>query len=271
MQTSSRVPLRPGLSCADAPPAHPPFRFAIRVYWEDTDAGGVVFYANYLKFFERARTEWLRSLGHAQEALRLDTGAVFIVSETALRYLRPARLDDLIEVSVEVCHAGRAQLTIAQQAWRRRASTSSARTDEIPVPVRTELVEEPKQPGALTSSARTEVIPLPVRPEPVEGPEHRRASTSSARTDAIPVPVGPEHPELAEGPEPVEGPEHRRASTSSARTEGIPFDADLLAEGTIRIACVDVGTFRPCRIPSAILASVASMASCSDRPNSTPR
>ena len=55
-----------------------PFRFTLRVYWEDTDAGGVVFYANYLKFFERARTEWLRSFGFAQETLRLDEKLIFI-------------------------------------------------------------------------------------------------------------------------------------------------------------------------------------------------
>jgi acyl-CoA thioester hydrolase len=94
----------------------------LRVYWEDTDAGGVVFYANYLKFFERARTEWLRSLGHGQEAMRAATGVVFIVTDTTVRYLRPARLDDLIAVTVEVRHAGRAQMTIAQQAWRQTAT-----------------------------------------------------------------------------------------------------------------------------------------------------
>ena len=95
-----------------------PFRFQLRVYWEDTDAGGVVFYANYLKFFERARTEWLRSLGHQQEAMRTGTGVVFVVTDTSVRYVRPARLDDLIAVSVDVRHAGRAQMTIAQQARR---------------------------------------------------------------------------------------------------------------------------------------------------------
>src|SRR5580765_1692787 len=99
----------------------PPFRFQLRVYWEDTDAGGVVFYANYLKFFERARTEWLRSLGHQQEQMRAETGVVFIVTDTTVRYVRPARLDDLIHVTVDVQHAGRAQMTIAQQAWRQPA------------------------------------------------------------------------------------------------------------------------------------------------------
>ncbi len=135
-----------------------PFSLAIRVYWEDTDAGGVVFYANYLKFFERARTEWLRSLGHQQEQMRAETGVVFIVTDTTVRYLRPARLDDLIAVTVDVRHAGRAQMTIAQQAWR----------------------------------------------------------------------------------------------PSAQGTE------ELIAEGTIRIGCVDAGTFRPRRIPNAIAESFTS-------------
>jgi acyl-CoA thioester hydrolase len=95
-----------------------PYRFAIRVYWEDTDAAGIVFYANYLKFFERARSEWLRSLGFEQEALRRDAGIAFVVSETSVRYLRPARLDDVLSVSVEVRHLGQASLEIAQQAMR---------------------------------------------------------------------------------------------------------------------------------------------------------
>jgi acyl-CoA thioester hydrolase len=94
------------------------YRHAVRVYWEDTDAGGVVFYANYLKFFERARTEWLRAQGYGQEQLRNDTGAIFIVTDTALRYLRPARLDDLLDVTVQVTQTGRASMTLAQQAWR---------------------------------------------------------------------------------------------------------------------------------------------------------
>lgn len=98
------------------PPA--PFRHRLRVYWEDTDAGGVVFYANHLKFFERARTEWLRALGIGQQDLRERTGAIFVVAETAVRYLRPARLDDELEVSVELQDAGRASLVVAQASWR---------------------------------------------------------------------------------------------------------------------------------------------------------
>lgn len=93
------------------------FRFPIRVYWEDTDAGGIVFYANYLKFFERARTEWLRALGIAQGALRETTGGMFVVSDTRVRYLRPARLDDELVVTARLEEQGRASLVIAQQAF----------------------------------------------------------------------------------------------------------------------------------------------------------
>ena len=127
------------------------FRVAMRIYWEDTDAAGIVFYANYLRFFERARTEWLRSLGFGQEALRREAGVAFVVSDTTLRYRRPARLDDVIDVSVAVVHLGQASLEIAQEA--------------------------------------------------------------------------------------------RRAG-------------ELLAEGTIRIGCVELGTFRPCRIPNDIRLSI---------------
>jgi len=138
------------------PASNPDFRFTLRVYWEDTDAGGVVFYANYLKFFERARTEWLRSLGHEQEKLRAAKGVMFVVTDTTVRYLQPARLDDLLDVTVQIEHAGRARMSIRQQAWRR------------------------------------------------DGPESQT----------------------------------------------------LLAEGTIRIGCIDAGTFRPQRIPTAVANAV---------------
>ena len=92
------------------------FSWPVRIYWEDTDAGGVVFYANYLKFFERARTEWLRSLGLEQQALRASTGGMFVVSETTAKYHLPARLDDQLLVTARVLEMGRACMTIAQQA-----------------------------------------------------------------------------------------------------------------------------------------------------------
>lgn len=132
------------------------FRLAVRVYWEDTDAGGIVFYANYLKFFERARTEWLRAKGCSQERLRVETGIAFVVTDTAVRYLRPARLDDVVEVTVEVTRIGPARLSIEQQAWHRAVDA------------------EPR----------------------------------------------------------------------------------LLAQGTIRIGCIELGTFKPCRIPNEILHAI---------------
>jgi len=92
--------------------------FPIRIYYEDTDAGGVVYYANYLKFFERARTEWLRALGVEQRSLQADTGAIFVVAEANIRYLLPARLDDLLTVSVRMVERGQASLQLAQQVWR---------------------------------------------------------------------------------------------------------------------------------------------------------
>ena len=94
----------------------PIFHFPIRIYWEDTDAGGIVFYANYLKFFERARTEWLRSAGVGQQQLRELTGGMFVVSDAQLRYHRPARLDDELIVTAQLQETGRASLTIGQQA-----------------------------------------------------------------------------------------------------------------------------------------------------------
>ena len=134
-----------------------PFHIPVRIYWEDTDAGGIVFYANYLKFFERARTEWLRARGVSQERLREELGTAFVVTDTSVRFIAPARLDDLLEVTVVVERAGQASIRIAQQAWRTAAEGEAPR---------------------------------------------------------------------------------------------------LLAEGTIRIGCVDLGTFRPCRIPTDVLDTI---------------
>ena len=109
-------------SLAASPPGAPAdsqtvFELPVRVYWEDTDAGGIVFYANDLKFFERARTEWLRTLGIQQQSLRDDTGGIFVVSEVSLRYHQPARLDDELRITARVQSPGRASLIFAQQAW----------------------------------------------------------------------------------------------------------------------------------------------------------
>ncbi|HEX7937159.1 MAG TPA: tol-pal system-associated acyl-CoA thioesterase [Paraburkholderia sp.] len=92
--------------------------WAIRVYYEDTDAGGIVFYANYLKFFERARTEWLRACGIDQNRLADETGAIFIVRSTAIDYRAPARLDDVVKVVSRIERLGKASVDFAQEAWR---------------------------------------------------------------------------------------------------------------------------------------------------------
>ena len=101
------------------------FEWPVRVYWEDTDAGGIVFYANYLKFFERARTEWLRHLGLGQQVLRDTTGGMFVVTDVQLKYHRSARLDDLLCVTARVQDNGRASLGLHQQAWLLPADTAS--------------------------------------------------------------------------------------------------------------------------------------------------
>ena len=104
------------------------YQWLIRVYWEDTDAGGIVFYANYLKFFERCRTEWLRSLGIEQHALREQTGGMFIVSETSVRYLQPSRLDDELIVTAKLQERGRASLIISQQVFLKNNASAESPT-----------------------------------------------------------------------------------------------------------------------------------------------
>lgn len=97
------------------------FTWQLRVYYEDTDAGGIVFYANYLKFFERARTEWLRACGISQQALTETHARMFVVKSTAVDYHAPAKLDDELKVSVVVEKLGRASVQFSQSAWRMTA------------------------------------------------------------------------------------------------------------------------------------------------------
>jgi acyl-CoA thioester hydrolase len=95
------------------------FRWPARVYWEDTDGGGIVYYANYLRFLERARTEWLRARGYSQSELVHSSGIVFAVVSLAVEYRSPARLDDELEVTCEPHTANRASLRFRQQIYRR--------------------------------------------------------------------------------------------------------------------------------------------------------
>jgi len=94
------------------------FLWPIRVYYEDTDAGGVVFYANYLKFFERARTEMLRALGYEQDELIATAGILFVVRSVQVDYLSPARFNELLNVSAAVSEAKKASLVFEQDITR---------------------------------------------------------------------------------------------------------------------------------------------------------
>ena len=95
-----------------------PFSWPVRVYYEDTDAGGVVYYANYLKFFERARTEWVRGFGLNQDKLAREEGLIFVVRRALLDFARPARLDDMLEVTVEPLKVARVYMDLVQEARR---------------------------------------------------------------------------------------------------------------------------------------------------------
>jgi acyl-CoA thioester hydrolase len=97
---------------------YPTFTWSVRVYWEDTDAGGVVYYANYLKFLERARTEWLSALGLEQDRLAETAGVVFVVRRVEADYLRPARFNDRLVVRCELVEVSRASLTMVQEVRR---------------------------------------------------------------------------------------------------------------------------------------------------------
>jgi acyl-CoA thioester hydrolase len=94
------------------------FEWPARVYWEDTDAGGVVFHANYLRYLERARSEWLRSRGHVQPEIARRDGVLFSVVDLSIRYVKPAQLDDLLVVGCVVTRAGPATMRFHQQIHR---------------------------------------------------------------------------------------------------------------------------------------------------------
>ena len=95
-----------------------PYQIPVQVYYEDTDAGGVVYYANYLKFMERARTEWLRALGFEQDRLIRDHDLLFAVRRAEIDYLRPARFNDRLLVSLQIASRGKASLSFSQEVTR---------------------------------------------------------------------------------------------------------------------------------------------------------
>ena len=106
------------------------FSIVIRVYYEDTDAGGVVYYANYLKFLERCRTEWLRDAGYDQSALLRDAGIAFVVRNVSLEYLKPARLDDALSVDLVLEKVTRSQIFFRQRICRANPQAGNG-SDEL--------------------------------------------------------------------------------------------------------------------------------------------
>jgi acyl-CoA thioester hydrolase len=98
--------------------SEPRFSWPTRIYWEDTDAGGVVYHARYVAFMERARTEWMRALGYGQESMRSGGGQVFVVRAMTLDFLKPAKLDDVLTISVELAQCRRASLLMEQTVLR---------------------------------------------------------------------------------------------------------------------------------------------------------
>ena len=103
------------------------FNWEVRVYYEDTDAGGIVYYANYLKFFERARTEWLRAIGVGQQVLLAEHDAMFVVKSVSADYHAPAKLDDVLKLTLTIEKLGRASILFVQQAWRDDCLLNTAR------------------------------------------------------------------------------------------------------------------------------------------------
>lgn len=107
------------------------FNWPVRVYYEDTDSGGVVYYANYLRFFERARTEWLRQLGFEQDQLRANSGIVFSVCEVQLAYHRPARFNDRLNVVSTISQLRKASVMFAQQVHRVSPVTTKTESESL--------------------------------------------------------------------------------------------------------------------------------------------
>jgi acyl-CoA thioester hydrolase len=117
------------------------FSWPARVYWEDTDGGAIVYHANYLRFLERSRTEWLRAHGHSQLELSREPGVLFTVVSLQVEYRAPARLDDELEITCEPAAAGAASLHFAQRIYRGAAAAGAARLLLLEASVRVACVD----------------------------------------------------------------------------------------------------------------------------------
>lgn len=107
------------------------FSWPIRVYYEDTDAAGVVYHSNYLKYMERARTEWLRAIGFSQQVLREEIGAIIVISELDMKFIKPAKLDDLLEVKSALIKASGASFLFDQFIERSQEKLCAARVKGV--------------------------------------------------------------------------------------------------------------------------------------------
>ena len=107
------------------------FDWPVQVYWEDTDAGGVVYHSQYLNFMERARTEFLRSLGLMQTALRDDLGVLFVVRDIQIRFKKPAKFDDVLKVNTALIKVGRSLLEFEQNVYRGDEHLIAAKVDVV--------------------------------------------------------------------------------------------------------------------------------------------
>lgn len=130
-------------------PALPRFVWPVRVYFEDTDAGGVVYYANYLRFFERCRTEWMRAIGFAQRDLAQRDGVLFVVASVEIQYLRSARLDDELAIDARIAERYASYVVFEQQALRGSELLSRARVKVACVDKKT--MRPTRLPAALAS------------------------------------------------------------------------------------------------------------------------
>lgn len=110
-----------------------PFELPVRVYWADTDAGGVVYHSNYLDYCERARTEWLRHLGFSQQRLADEEGVLFTVAQLQIDFRRPARLDDLLTVRTSATPGGGATVEFVQEVWRAEPTSDLLATARVRV------------------------------------------------------------------------------------------------------------------------------------------
>ncbi|UZW61788.1 tol-pal system-associated acyl-CoA thioesterase [Lysobacter enzymogenes] len=144
------------------------FSWPTRVYWEDTDAGGLVYHAQYVAFMERARSEWVRALGYGQDGLRREHGLLFVVAGMQIGFLAPARLDDELQVTVQLVRCRRASLVFAQRAMRgaqrlveaevKVAAVDAQHLRPCPIPpaLHAQLqAQEAPQPDALQAASRT--------------------------------------------------------------------------------------------------------------------